>query len=71
MSSLVSFYAVCNFKSESLFFWLLNFLNLRADKHAQYEIRAYANAMLKTVKKWVPIAYEAFVDYRVGGLELS
>ncbi len=50
---------------------LLNFLNLRADNHAQYEIRAYAEAMLKTVKKWVPIAYEAFVDYRVGGLELS
>ena len=50
---------------------LLNFLNLRADNHAQYEIRIYADAMLKTVKKWVPIAYEAFVDYRVGGLELS
>ena len=50
---------------------LLNFLNLRADNHAQYEIRTYAEAMLKTVKKWVPIAYEAFVDYRVGGLELS
>ena len=50
---------------------LLNFLNLRTDNHAQYEIRTYADAMLKTVKKWVPIAYEAFVDYRVGGLELS
>ena len=50
---------------------LLNFLNLRADNHSQYEIRVYAEAMLKTVKKWVPIAYEAFVDYRVGGLELS
>ena len=50
---------------------LLNFLNLRTDNHAQYEIRAYADAMLETVKKWVPIAYEAFIDYRVGGLELS
>ena len=40
---------------------LLNFLNLRTDNHAQYEIRTYADAMLKTVKKWVPIAYEAFV----------
>ena len=50
---------------------LLNFLNLRADNLAQYEIRAYADVMLETVKKWVPIAYEAFVDYRVGGLELS
>ncbi len=50
---------------------LLNFLSLRADNHAQYEIRAYANIMLDTVKKWVPIAYEAFMDYRVGGMEVS
>ena len=50
---------------------LLNFLSLRADSHAQYEIRAYANVMLDTVKKWVPIAYEAFMDYRVGGIEVS
>ena len=34
---------------------LMNFLRLRADRHAQYEIRAYADAMLDTVKKWVPI----------------
>ena len=39
--------------------------------HAQYEIRAYADAMLNTVKKWVPITYEAFMDYRVGGTEVS
>ena len=50
---------------------LMNFLRLRADYHAQYEIRAYANAMLETVKKWVPITYEAFMDYRVGGTEIS
>jgi len=50
---------------------LLNFLSLRADSHAQYEIRAYADIMLDTVKKWVPIAYEAFMDYRVGGIEVS
>ena len=50
---------------------LLNFLSLRADNHAQYEIRAYADAMLDTVRKWVPIAYEAFMDYRIGSLELS
>ena len=35
-------------------------LRLRADHHAQYEIRAYADAMLDTVKKWVPITYEHF-----------
>jgi thymidylate synthase (FAD) len=50
---------------------LMNFLRLRADHHAQYEIRAYADAMLDTVKKWVPITYEAFMDYRVGGTEIS
>ena len=50
---------------------LMNFLRLRADHHAQYEIRTYADAMLDTVKKWVPITYEAFMDYRVGGTEIS
>ena len=50
---------------------LLNFLSLRADNHAQYEIRAYADVMINTLKKWVPITFDAFMDYRVGGLELS
>ena len=50
---------------------LMNFLRLRADHHAQYEIRAYADVMLDTLKRWVPITYEAFMDYRVGGTEVS
>ena len=50
---------------------LMNFLRLRADHHAQYEIRAYADIMLDTLKRWVPITYEAFMDYRVGGTEVS
>ena len=50
---------------------LMNFLRLRADRHAQYEIRAYADIMLDTLKKWVPITYEAFIDYRIGGTEVS
>jgi len=50
---------------------LMNFLRLRADRHAQYEIRAYADSMLDTLKKWVPITYDAFMDYRVGGTEIS
>ncbi len=50
---------------------LMNFLRLRADHHAQFEIRAYADAMLETVKRWVPITYDAFLDYRVGGTEVS
>jgi thymidylate synthase (FAD) len=43
---------------------LLHFLKLRADSHAQYEIRCYANAILDVVKKWVPFTYEAFVNHR-------
>ena len=50
---------------------LMNFLRLRADSHAQYEIRAYADVMLDTLKKWVPITFDAFMDYRVGGTEVS
>ena len=50
---------------------LLHFLKLRADAHAQYEIRVYADIILDIVKKWVPITYEAFEDYRVGGTQLS
>ncbi len=50
---------------------LLHFLALRADNHAQYEIRVYAQAMLDVVKRWVPTTYEAFMNYRVGGKEIS
>ena len=50
---------------------LMNFLRLRADHHAQFEIRVYADIMLDTLKRWVPITYGAFMDYRVGGLEIS
>ena len=50
---------------------LMNFLRLRADSHAQYEIRVYADIMLDTLKRWVPTTYEAFMDYRVGGTEVS
>ncbi len=50
---------------------LLGFLSLRADAHAQYEIRAYADAMLRTVEAWVPATYAAFRDYRLGAVTLS
>ena len=50
---------------------LLNFLSLRADSHAQYEIRVYADAMLETVRAWVPTTYAAFLDYRVGATTFS
>jgi thymidylate synthase (FAD) len=50
---------------------LLHFLSLRADPHAQYEIRAYAETMLPTLQAWVPACYEAFADYRLGAATLS
>jgi len=50
---------------------LLHFLSLRADPHAQYEIRVYADAMLETVKRWVPLVYEAFLEYRMKAATIS
>ncbi len=50
---------------------LLHFLALRADPHAQYEIRAYAEAMLETVRRWVPLCYAAFEDHVMTGTRLS
>ena len=50
---------------------LFHFLRLRADAHAQYEIRVYADAICEVVKDWVPAAYRAFEDYRMGGANLS
>ena len=50
---------------------LLHFLSLRADSHAQYEIRVYAEAMIDTLKRWVPLAHAAFLEYEHGGVRLS
>jgi thymidylate synthase (FAD) len=50
---------------------LMHFLSLRADAHAQYEIRVYAEAMIGTLEKWVPMTAEAFRQYRLGGAHLS
>ena len=49
----------------------MHFLSLRADPHAQYEIRAYADAMLEVLKSWLPLTYQAFMNYRVGGATIS
>ena len=50
---------------------LMQFLSLRADPHAQYEIRAYAEAMLQTLKRWVPMTYAAFLEYRMNAALIS
>ena len=50
---------------------LLHFLRLRADAHAQWEIRAYADVLLDVVRKWTPLTYDAFMTYSVGGAHLT
>ena len=50
---------------------LMHFLSLRADPHAQYEIRAYAEAMLGTIQRWVPLAHAAFLEYRMNAASIS
>ncbi|HJY64567.1 MAG TPA: FAD-dependent thymidylate synthase, partial [Ignavibacteria bacterium] len=51
---------------------LFHFLYLRMDSHAQYEIRRYAEAIgNEIVAKWCPIAWEAFLDYRVNSSHLT
>jgi thymidylate synthase (FAD) len=50
---------------------LLHFLSLRADAHAQYEIRAYAEPMLRVLEAWVPATAGAFRDYRLGAVTFS
>jgi thymidylate synthase (FAD) len=49
----------------------MHFLSLRADSHAQYEIRVYGDAMLDILRRWVPLTYEAFLEYRKEGAFLS
>ena len=50
---------------------LMNFLRLRADAHAQYEIRVYAEAMVDVMARWVPLSHEAFLEHRLGAVTLS
>ena len=63
--------------SYTQFYWkvdvknLLDFLRLRADRHAQHEIRVYADVLLAIVKRWVPLTFEAFEEHRLHSLTLS
>ncbi len=50
---------------------LFHFLYLRADPHAQREIREYAEALCRIVEDWVPMAWAAFRDYRLNAVSLS
>jgi thymidylate synthase (FAD) len=49
----------------------MHFLRLRADSHAQYEIRAYAEVMLSILARWVPHTYDAFMEHRLHSVTLS
>jgi thymidylate synthase (FAD) len=69
MNLSLNFYTQWYWKTD--LFNLLNFLSLRGDAHAQYEIRVYAEAMLSTLERWVPLTAEAFRQYRLGGAHLS
>jgi thymidylate synthase (FAD) len=50
---------------------LMHFLSLRADAHAQYEIRAYAEGMLDSLQRWVPLTHAAFLEYRMNAALIS
>lgn len=65
LSQYTEMYATCDLHN------LLHFLKLRLDKHAQYEIRVYAEAILELIRPIVPIIIEAFEDYILNGMTLS
>ncbi|HZT51628.1 MAG TPA: FAD-dependent thymidylate synthase [Stellaceae bacterium] len=69
MNLTLNFYTQWYWKTD--LYNLLHFLSLRADAHAQYEIRVYAEAMLGTLERWVPLTAEAFRQHRLGGAHLS
>jgi thymidylate synthase (FAD) len=69
MNLTLNFYTQWYWKTD--LYNLLNFLSLRGDAHAQYEIRAYAEVMLDTLDRWVPLTAEAFRQYRLGGAHIS
>ena len=52
-------------------FNLMHFVWLRADDHAQHEIREYANVLLDVIRRWVPLTHAAFMDYRVNSASIS
>jgi thymidylate synthase (FAD) len=50
---------------------LMHFLRLRADSHAQHEIRVYADVLLNVMHRWVPLTCEAFTEYRLNAVTIS
>jgi thymidylate synthase (FAD) len=50
---------------------LFHFIHLRADAHAQYEIRAYAEALATCARAVAPLAYEAFEEHKMHAIKFS
>jgi len=50
---------------------IFNFIRLRNDSHAQYEIRVYAQAMFDIVKEICPYSVEAFEKYVVNAVKFT
>ncbi len=69
MNLTLNFYTQWYWKTD--LYNLMHFLSLRADPHAQYEIRVYADVMVDTLRRWVPMTHAAFMEYRLGGTNLS
>jgi thymidylate synthase (FAD) len=69
MSLTLNFYTQWYWKID--LYNLMHFLSLRADPHAQYEIRVYADAMLDVMRRWVPLCHEAFMQHRMHAVTLS
>ena len=69
MSLTLNFYTQWYWKID--LYNLMHFLSLRADPHAQYEIRAYAEVMLDVLQRWLPLCHEAFVQHRLHAVTLS
>ncbi len=69
MSLTLNFYTQWYWKID--LYNLMHFLSLRADPHAQHEIRVYAEAMLEVMRRWVPLCHEAFVQHRLHAVTLS
>lgn len=65
----VSFYTQWYWKTD--LHNLMHFIRLRADAHAQYEIRAYADVLHDLLRRWVPITAGAFDNHRAGAAQLS
>ena len=69
MSLTLNFYTQWYWKID--LYNLMHFLSLRADPHAQYEIRAYAEVMLDVLRRWLPLCHEAFLQHRLHAVTLS